>query len=78
MSLVRLYDTPTGLRVTGFGFDASDLSFPETVIATGLDRSVPHTFSLVMDLVDGENNDRVAVSARTRKPFRHHGGQLEQ
>jgi 5-hydroxyisourate hydrolase-like protein (transthyretin family) len=62
MSLVRLYDTPTGLRVTGFGFDASDLSFPETVIATGLDRSVPHTFSLVMDLVDGENNDRVAVS----------------
>jgi 5-hydroxyisourate hydrolase-like protein (transthyretin family) len=62
MSLVRLYDTPTGLKVTGFGFETGDQSFPETILASSLDRTVPHTLSLVMDLVDGPSNDRVSVS----------------
>ena len=61
MSLVRLYDTPTGLVATR-GFDAGDQSFPETILAADLDRTVPHTPSLVMDLIDGPSNDRVSVS----------------
>ena len=67
MSLIRLYDTPTGLKVTALGFDGDELAipspgFPETVVAANLDRSVPHTFSLVLDLPDGPSNDRLAIS----------------
>lgn len=66
MSLVRLYDTPTGLKVTAFGFSSTDSgppesNFPETTVASGLDRTVPHSVTLTMDFLDGASNDRVAI-----------------
>jgi hypothetical protein len=68
MSLVRLYDTPTGLKVTAFGYNTDDSAFPETPVASNLDRTQVHTFSLTMDLVDGTSNDRVAISVDGSAP----------
>jgi hypothetical protein len=69
MSLVRLYDTPTGLKVTAFGFNHDDGdSFPETTVAANLDRTAVHTLSLTMDLVDGVANDRVSISVDAGQP----------
>ena len=69
MSLVRLYDTPTGLKVTAFGYDGGDgAGFVETTVASDLDRSIPHTLAITMDFVDGASNDRVAVSVDGTPP----------
>ena len=69
MSLVRLYDTPDGLKVTAWGYAGGDgAGFVETTVAADLDRSIPHTLSLTMDFVDGASNDRVAVSVDGTAP----------
>ena len=69
MSLVRLYDTPTGLKVTAFGFNHDDGdTFPETTVAANLDRTVVHTLSLTMDLIDGNSNDRVSIAVDGAQP----------
>jgi Ca2+-binding RTX toxin-like protein len=65
MSLARITDTPQGLAVAVF--DVTDngpgnaVGFPETVVASGLDRAVAHTLGFVVDYVDGPANDVVRV-----------------
>ncbi len=70
MSLVRLEDTPQGLRVVFFDYQRS-LSpgcapnrdgFESTIVASALSRTTPHTVRLEMDFVDGAANDVVRVS----------------
>lgn len=63
MSYLRLEDNVTGLDVF---FDdvqgtTNPANFVETQIATGLNRSVPHTVKLTFDAVDGPSNDVVKV-----------------
>ena len=65
MSLARITDAPQGLAVTVF--DVTDngpgnaVGFPDTVVATGLDRTVAHTLGFAVDYVDGPANDVVRV-----------------
>ena len=66
MSFLRLRDTPTGLAIDFVDVPTVDVTaghvdFRETVIATSLDRTVPHTVRISMDFVPGANNDVVAV-----------------
>ena len=70
MSFYRLRDTPTGLAVDfvdvqGVEIPAGDVcgeaNFTETTVATGLNRAVPHTIKLTMDLLEGPSNDIVKV-----------------
>ncbi len=74
MSWVQMLDTPGGLEVNFYdyqdvppygsagtisdGFGAGD-TFVFTTVATGLDRTVPHTIKIEMFLVDGPHNDIV-------------------
>lgn len=63
MSYLRVEDGPAGLDVF---FDdvqgtSNPANFVETTIASGLDRSIPHTFKLSMDFVEGPSNDTVKV-----------------
>jgi hypothetical protein len=76
MSFLRFRDTSGGIDidfseyrdVAPFG-TSSNLSagcgaeddFIETTVATGLDRSIPHTIKLVIDFVPGPRNDVVRV-----------------
>jgi hypothetical protein len=76
MSWLEMQDTPTGLEVVfseyvdvaplgtlaapGDGCGTGD-DWQDTVVATALSRSVPHTIRLTMDLVDGPHNDVVKV-----------------
>jgi hypothetical protein len=76
MSYIRLEDHADGISVffddyrdnkpygsasnPGAGCGPED-AFVETAVATGLDRSEPHTVKLVMDFVDGPRNDVVKV-----------------
>jgi uncharacterized repeat protein (TIGR01451 family) len=76
MSWIRMRDTSAGLAVDfqdyqdlaplgsvgneTAGCDANDL-FVLTTVATGLDRMLPHTIKLTMDLLDGPHNDIVKV-----------------
>lgn len=64
MSYLRFEDGALGLDV--FFVDVqgttNPANFVETQIGTGLDRSVPHTIKLVMDVVNGPSNDVVKVS----------------
>jgi len=76
MSWVQMTDTPTGLAVNFYdyqdvapygglvgdpaGCDVSD-DFFLSPVASGLDRSVPHTIDVTMDFVDGSRNDVVKV-----------------
>ena len=70
MSLVRLEDAPTGLRVVFFdyrrslnpGCSPNRDGFESTTVATGLSRTEPHTVRLEMEFVDGPANDVVRVS----------------
>jgi hypothetical protein len=61
MGLIRLYDTPTGLKVTAYGYDSTLADFVETTVASGLDRTAVHQVSLTLDLLDGVSNDRLSV-----------------
>lgn len=63
MSYLRFEDSTSGLDVF---FDdvqgtTNPANFVETQVGTGLDRTVPHTVKLVMDVVDGPSNDVVKV-----------------
>ncbi len=69
MSWVQMADTPAGLEVNFFdyqsgavevGCDTGD-NFILTNLASGLDRTVPHTIKITMDFVDGPANDVVKV-----------------
>jgi hypothetical protein len=62
MGLIRLYDTPTGVKVTAWGYDSALADFVETTVAAGLDRTAVHHVTLTADLIDGASNDRVAVT----------------
>jgi hypothetical protein len=76
MSYIRLEDHADGLTVffddyhdnPPYGSASNPAAgcgpedrFVETAVATGLDRSEPHTVKLVMDFVDGPRNDVVKV-----------------
>lgn len=76
MSWIQMADTPAGLAVNfsdyrdaepygsvgsaAVGCGAED-DFVFTSVATGLDRSVPHTVKVVMQFLDGPRNDVVQV-----------------
>lgn len=76
MSWIQMADSPTGLvvrfndyrdehTVGGIlndpnGCDTND-NFFQTEIASGLDRTVPHTIKVTMDFLDGPRNDIVRV-----------------
>lgn len=64
MSWVQMADMPDGLAVNFF--DVEGTSNPAnfvgpTKVASGLDRTVPHTIRITMDFVDGPSNDVVKV-----------------
>lgn len=71
MSFYRLRDEPAGLAVDFVDVQGVDFSGPlacgdanfteATGIATGLNRAVPHTIKLTMDLREGPSNDIVRV-----------------
>jgi Cadherin-like beta sandwich domain len=61
MSWVQMEDTPTGLQVNFEEYKHSLQNFVTTPIATGLDRTVPHTVKITMQFVDGPSNDIVNV-----------------
>jgi hypothetical protein len=71
MSFYRLRDEPAGLAVDFVDVQGVDFSGPlvcgeanfveATGIATGLNRAVPHTIKLTMDLLEGPSNDIVKV-----------------
>ena len=64
MSWVQLQDTPTGLQVNFFDVqgttDPANFVGP-TVVATGLDRTVPHSIKISVDFLSGPSNDVVRV-----------------
>lgn len=68
MSWVQMTDTPTGIDVNFYDYQAAldplcltGDGFAFTNVATGLDRTVPHTIKVRMRFVDGPANDVVAV-----------------
>jgi len=70
MSFVRLRDTPSGLAVDFVDVQGvnrvppacGQANFEEaTAVASGLNRAVPHTIRLTMDLLEGPSNDIVKV-----------------
>ncbi len=76
MSWIQMADTPTGLAVNFYNYEdvapfgtlANPVDgcgpgddFMPSVVATGLDRTVPHSIKVTMDLIDGPGNDVVKV-----------------
>jgi hypothetical protein len=69
MSFVRLRDTPAGLAVDFVDVQGVNrtppacgvANFEETTVATGLNRAIPHTLKITMDLLEGPSNDVVKV-----------------
>jgi hypothetical protein len=71
MSYIRLEDNPGGLDVffddyhrglvEPAGTCVTGDNFVETTVASGLNRTLPHTVKLAMDFVDGPANDVVKV-----------------
>lgn len=64
MSWVQMTDTPEGLDINFFDVQGTDnpANFVgPTSVASGLDRTVPHTIRITMDFVDGPSNDVVKV-----------------
>ena len=69
MSFLRLRDEPSGLSVTFADYQSgvnetgcpTGDNFVTTVVASGLDRSAPHSLRLSMIFVDGPENDIVRV-----------------
>jgi hypothetical protein len=64
MSWVQMADTPDGLDINFFEVrgksNPSNFIGPKKV-ASGLDRTVPHTIKITMDFVEGPSNDVVKV-----------------
>ncbi len=71
MSWIQMADTPSGLAVNFYDYQDGAVepagtcvtggNFVFTSVASGLDRSVPHTVKVTMDFIDGPNNDVVKV-----------------
>jgi uncharacterized repeat protein (TIGR01451 family) len=61
MSWIQMEDTPTGLQLNFDDYQIAVGDFVMTPIATGLDRSVPHTVKVTMQFIDGPSNDIVQV-----------------
>jgi len=63
MSYLSFADNTGGIDVTFYDVTGttSPVSFNPTVVATGLDRTIPHTIKLTMDVVEGPSNDVVNV-----------------
>lgn len=63
MSYLSFVDGVSGIDVTFYDVQGTDnpANFVPTLVATGLDRSTPHTIKLEMDVVDGPSNDVVNV-----------------
>ena len=64
MSWVQMTDTPEGIDINFFDVQGTDnpANFVgPTNVASGLDRTVPHTIRITMDFVDGPSNDVVRV-----------------
>jgi hypothetical protein len=76
MSWVQMADTPTGLEVNFFDYQdnapfgtavgdplgcGAEDDFVFSNVASGLDRTVPHTIRITMEFVDGPRNDVVKV-----------------
>jgi hypothetical protein len=70
MSLLRIRDESTGLLVSfadyqsganEVGCGPTSANFVNTVVASGLDRSVDHSIRIAMDFVNGTENDVVSV-----------------
>jgi hypothetical protein len=64
MSWVQMTDLPDGLAVNFFDVQGTDnpANFVgPTNVASGLDRTKPHTIRITMDFVDGPSNDVVRV-----------------
>ncbi len=64
MSWVQMQDTPSGLQVNFF--DVQGTTDPanfvgSTVVAAGLDRTIPHTIKISVDFLNGPSNDVVRV-----------------
>lgn len=63
MSYLRFDDAAGGIDVTFYDTPGinNPADFVPTVVATGLDRTVPHTIKFDMTFVDGPNNDIVKI-----------------
>ena len=61
MSWLQMQDTPSGLQLNFEDYQHSIGNFVVTPIATGLDRTVPHTVKMTVQFVDGPENDIVNV-----------------
>lgn len=63
MSYLSFTDSIGGIDVTFYDVQGTTnpANFVPTAVASGLDRSVPHTIKLTMDVVDGPSNDIVKV-----------------
>jgi hypothetical protein len=63
MSYLGFGDDVTGISVLFYDVQGTTnpATFVGTNVATGLDRSEPHTIKLVMDMMDGPSNDVVKV-----------------
>lgn len=61
MSWVQMLDTTGGININFNDFNHSANSFVQTTIASGLNRTVPHTIRIEMEFVDGIANDIVKV-----------------
>ncbi len=60
MSWVQMADTPAGLEVNFFDYQTG-IGFVFTNVASGLDRTVPHSIKITMKFIDGAANDIVKV-----------------
>jgi len=63
MSWVQMTDTPTGLAVNFYDVQGTTnpANFVRSPVASGLDRTVPHSVKVTMDFFDGPSNDVVKV-----------------
>jgi hypothetical protein len=90
MSFIKMRDTPTGLSVDFADYQDNspygslstptvgcgpEDNFVTTTVASGLDRSIPHTIKVTMDFVEGPRNDRVKIYVDGK--LRHTGGSWE-
>ena len=61
MTWLQMQDTPSGLQLNFEDYQESIQNFVLTPIASGLDRTVPHTVKVTIQFVDGPTNDVVNV-----------------
>lgn len=75
MSWIQMADGPDGLSVGFYDYQAAVGDFVFTPLAEGLDRTVPHTVRVTMNLREGRSNDQVKVFVDGR--LRHIGTSWE-